>query len=448
MAKKDLKALREAAKAKFAEAKKFADDHGLNDEDGDIKAEDMEAVNKILTEAKQLDAEFVEESKKQGVATEINERFAYYSEGVTDRPVRFHPVMQENPNAGKSLGRQFVESQTYQDLIESGDLKSTQTHITTKRVLLAATDIVDGGTGADLDRLVLPDYLPGIIPLQQRPLVVRDLFDQRRTNSDIIDYAQQSAFESGADAVAKATAVNGVGLTGGVKPQSSIDWERKQKPVTTIATFFVTTRQSLADSPVVEGLIDNQGRLMIQLAEEDQIISGDGVAPNLEGLMNTPGVQTLDVSGSGAGAQLDAIRVARRLIRTGASRLQADGVILHPEDSEAIDLMKDDNGLYRGGNPVGNFTYNQPLWGLRRVESEGMGSAGVGIVGAFKAGGTVYERQGITVYTTDSHSDFFIRNLIAVLFEERIGLAVFFPSAFVIVTFSLAAGSGDIGVQT
>lgn len=449
----DLKKLREDAKAKFAEAKKFGDDHGMNKEDADPSAEDLEAVTKILAEAKDLDAQYLKESQKQGIFTTIEERFKFYSEGVLDNPLRLHPIMQMDSESGKSLGRQFIESEEYKALQTGGLLKSERTRITTAPVQLkgqhfAASDIVDGGTGAALDRLVLPNYLQGIIPLEQRPLVMRDLFDQRPTTSDAIDYAQQVAFESAAAPVAKATSASGVGLTGGVKPQSSIDWERKQSPVSTIATWMATTRQSLADSPVVEGLIDSQGQLMVRLAEEDEIVGGDGVTPNLLGLLNTPGVQTLDLTGLAESAQLDGIRVARRLIATGASRLQADGVVLTPSDSEGFDLMKDGNGQYRGGNPVGNFTYNQPLWGLRRVETEALAD-GVGIVGAFKAGGTVYERQGITVYTTDSHADFFVRNLIAILFEERIGLAVFFPSAFVVVTFdNIILGSGEVGVQT
>ena len=49
-------------------------------------------------------------------------------------------------------------------------------------------------------------------------------------------------------------------------------------------------------------------------------------------------------------------------------------------------------------------------------------------------GATVLERQGVTILTADQHADFFIRNLIVVLFEERLGFPVFFPSAFVDLT--------------
>jgi hypothetical protein len=120
------------------------------------------------------------------------------------------------------------------------------------------------------------------------------------------------------------------------------------------------------------------------------------------------------------------------LVSTGLSRLTADWIVLHPEDSEEFDLLKDENLSYRGGNPIGNFTFDQTIWRLTRVESEAM-TAGTALVGA-RAGATVYERQPITVLTADQHSDFFIRNLIVILFEERLAFPVWFPSAFVEVT--------------
>jgi hypothetical protein len=49
--------------------------------------------------------------------------------------------------------------------------------------------------------------------------------------------------------------------------------------------------------------------------------------------------------------------------------------------------------------------------------------AGKALVGA-RAGATVFERQPITVLTADQHSDFFVRNLVVILFEERLA----FPS--------------------
>ena len=35
-----------------------------------------------------------------------------------------------------------------------------------------------------------------------------------------------------------------------------------------------------------------------------------------------------------------------------------------------------------------------------------------------------------TIYTTDSHADYFIRNIFVILAEERVALPVFRPAAF------------------
>ena len=59
---------------------------------------------------------------------------------------------------------------------------------------------------------------------------------------------------------------------------------------------------------------------------------------------------------------------------------------------------------------------------------------GTAIVGAFRFGATVLERQPITYYVADQHSDFFIRNLIVILAEERLGFPVYWPAAFCIVS--------------
>jgi HK97 family phage major capsid protein len=124
-----------------------------------------------------------------------------------------------------------------------------------------------------------------------------------------------------------------------------------------------------------------------------------------------------------------------RLVRTGTSRLAPDAVVMNPVDSAEFDMSNDDNGQYRLGNPFTASVDGNPLpiWGLRRVESEAI-TAGKVLVGAFRAGATVLERQGITILTADQHADFFIRNLIVVLAEERLGFPVYFPTAFVDVT--------------
>src|SRR4030095_14010757 len=94
-------------------------------------------------------------------------------------------------------------------------------------------------------------------------------------------------------AVAEATSVST-----GAKPQSSIAWTRTTEPIETIATWMAATRRSLADAGQIRSLIDNQLTLMRQLEEEDQLLTGNGTSPNISGLLDRTGLQTLDLSGA------------------------------------------------------------------------------------------------------------------------------------------------------
>jgi HK97 family phage major capsid protein len=53
------------------------------------------------------------------------------------------------------------------------------------------------------------------------------------------------------------------------------------------------------------------------------------------------------------------------------------------------------------------------------------------LVGNFRAAATIYDRWMPRVEVSTKHSDFFTRNLVAILVEERLGLAVKQPLALV-----------------
>lgn len=432
-----------SAQASAAATRAMVQARALVGADGILTSEQEPAFDAHMAEFKGYDDMAATLLTREGKVTRMSDRLGQYHQEATGAPLRFNET-KLMPGQAKSLGAQFVESDAYKELVASGRLASDGSKFDTGRVVLgsrgfdrlgmgaAATDVIHSGSAGPGEALVTPFYLPGILGLPQRPLVVRDLFSQAQmTQGDAISYAAQTGFDNGAAAVSQATAVNGSGVSGGVKPQSSLGWTRRTAVAEWIATWMVATRQMLLDPGQMAGLIDNQGRLMIQLEEEVQFLSGNGTSPNLSGILDQA-IQTLDLTGED---NLDGIRTARRLVRTGLSRLTADAIVLNPVDSEEFDLLKDGFGQYRGGNPIGGPVGigDLPIWRLTRVESEAI-AEGTALVGAFKAGATVYDREPLSVLTTDSHADFFIRNLIVVLFEERVAFPVFFPSAFVEVT--------------
>lgn len=432
---------REAALAKLTEAR------GLVQSDDTVKPEDDERFTALMSEFRDLDAEAAKAATTEDNIGTAKDRFEWYTGKATGTPMRFARTTID-PNASMSPGEQFVRSEAYQALKAKGSFSSPTSKFESDRVIVgrrlpagqmlgAAGDVIQTESGGPANALVQPFRLPGILGLQQRPTTIRDLFpNEDMTSGDTIEYAQQTGFDNGADAVTQATAINGSGNTGGVKPQSSISWTEQTAPARWIATYMVATRQALADENQLRSLIDNQGRLMIALEEEDQLVNGNGTAPNISGILDQAGLQLLDVSAYYDDKNLDAIRTARRLVRTGASRLRPSFVLVNPIDSEEFDLMQDNEGRYRAGDPfanvLGNFDDGAPIWRLRRVETEAL-AAGTVLVGS-REGATIYDRQPLTVLTADQHSDFFIRNLVVILFEERIAFPIYFPTAFVKVT--------------
>ena len=426
---------RETAAALFKEAAELVEGKS----EGDLSTEELSTFSDLFEQATAFKTRAEELAPVAERFKTAREELDFYHSRAKGQPVpwdRYRSLDGGDPVSRivtpKSMGQVFVDSDEYKTLAARAEKHTERAPLGQSDgvSVKAATDVIGGGAGPG-GALITPDYQPGISPMPQRPLTVRELFSQDTTESDTISYAQQTGFDNAAAAVAEATATAGSGL----KPQSSIAWARRTSPVETIATWMAATRKQLADAGQTRALIDNQLRLMLQLEEEDQLLNGNGTTPNLRGLANVAGVQTLDLTAAvGDRANLDGLRTARRMVATGAARAQADGVLINPVDSEEFDLMVDAEGRYRAGDPFGSgATGPTPIWRMRRVESEAV-AAGTVWVGAFMVGGTVFEREGIVILTSDSHEDYFTRNLVAILGEERLGFAVYFPAAFVEVT--------------
>lgn len=431
--------LREEATAKLSAARELADPAT-----GQPTAETEEQFNTLMGEFTELDKQRQAAAKREGNAETMQSAWEHYSGKVTGEAMRF-ATAQIDPNSGKSMGQQLVESQAYKSVLDQSDLQTPGAKIgmspvvvgqRTRRYGAAATDLIDTESGGS--QTVATFRLPGILPLRQRPLTVRDLFpNEDMPSGDTIEYVAQVGFDNAAAAVAQATAVDGVGVTGGLKPQSSIRLEERTARATWVATWMAMTRQSLNDINQLRALVDNQGELMINLAEEDLFINGTGVSPQLIGILDddNTGLQTLDLTGLGDLANLEGVRTARRMARLGVGRIPPTFVIVNPIDSEEFDFLKDNEGRYRAGDPFATGGPDSPpIWRLPRVESEAM-TEGTALVGG-RAGATIFDREPLTVRIAEQHSDFFIRNIAVILFEKRIAFPIYFPGAFVDLTLS------------
>jgi HK97 family phage major capsid protein len=282
---------------------------------------------------------------------------------------------------------------------------------------------------------------PIVIPAK-RTRRVRDLFPARTTTAAVIEYFRMTGFTNMAAPVPERLPNNSAFAP---KPQSSMTFVGEQAPVRTLAHWEAAHRNVLADEPQLRSIIDNELLYGLRLQEDAQILAGDGTGENLLGILNTPDIQTYNWS-DGATTPVpdnkaDAIRRAATL--AFLAYYEPTGVVLHPNDWEAIELTKDENGQYLvavsvalGGEPR--------IWRMPVVDTPAI-SEGTALVGAFGTGAQLYDREQASIRISEQHADFFVRNAIVVLAEQRMALATKRPESFVAVTFDGAPSVGGGG---
>jgi len=252
-----------------------------------------------------------------------------------------------------------------------------------------------------------------------RPLTIRDMVTVLPTQSDTIDYVRFGTPTNAAATVAEATATSG---SSGTKPESALAFTRVSETIKTIAHWIPVTRQALADAPQLRAIIDSFLRYGLDEELEDQIISGDGTGENFTGVLNTSGTtaQAFDTN------LLTTTRRARTKVRV-TGRATPTAYVMHPNDWEDFDLLLDNEARYFFGGP--SVIGNPRLWGLPVIESEGM-PEGTAVVADWRLA-VLWDRMATQILVSDSHSDFFIRNLLVILAELRAGFGLIRPAAFV-----------------
>ena len=274
---------------------------------------------------------------------------------------------------------------------------------------------------------------------------VRDLFPVRTTTAAVIEYFRQLgfttpiqagyAYSAGVNSASTVAERNNANNAFALKPQSSFSFVGEQAPVRTLAHWEAAHRNVLADEPQLRSIIDNELMYGLRLLEDNQILNGDGAGENLLGVLNTPNIQEYAWSDGAttpvADTKADAIRRAATL--SFLAYYEPSGIVLHPNDWEDIELTKDEQGQYlvavsvaMGGEPR--------VWRMPVVDTPAI-AEGTGLVGAFGTAAQLYDREQASIRISEQHSDFFVRNAIVILAEQRLALAVKRPEAFVKVDF-------------
>lgn len=175
---------------------------------------------------------------------------------------------------------------------------------------------------------------------------------------------------------------------------------------------------NLLSVDMVNGVID---------AENSELLNGAGTGGHMTGLLTTSGILT---RAQGSDTALDAVQKAIADLRAGSRFAEPDGMVMSPATYSKLVLAKDANGRYLAGNPTEAGSLD--LWGTRVVVTT-TAPANIVLVGSFQTATVLFVRSGIEVRTS-SGGDSFRANLLDVVAEERIALAVVAPAALAKVT--------------
>lgn len=299
------------------------------------------------------------------------------------------------------------------------------------------------GAEASVGRLVDGQFINRIYEdPARRPerMHIRPLVGSGQTNSDSIRYpVQRGGFTNNA-APQWNTDLDPARPDLGTKPESNLVITLETIPVQTLAHWIPASNQVMDDAPMLRGYVDGLLLYGLRLIEDIDILYGDGTDGHLLGITQTPNVHNVGGVGSlqPAGAVVaDTVidHIRRAIAVVSVDHYAANGVIVHPTDWATIELTKGTDGHYiwvtvtMGGE--------QRLWRVPVVDTTAV-QVGEFVLGDWQIGATLWDRQQSRIRVADQHADFFIKNAVVILAEERLALGVHNPKAFAFGTFDPA----------
>jgi HK97 family phage major capsid protein len=403
---KDIHAAMEAAHTKLAEGIKAAQD---------TAAKALETVRTEGTVTAEQ-AKALKELGEGNVATqnqlkELGTRLLEAEQKLARKPGAGN---EGDGNERKTAGQLVIESNAYKEMLSRNDFKSAPVTIERKTIVNATLN--------SSQPLVQGTRLPGIVTPPQRRLTIRDLMPQIPTTSNLIEFARELVYTNSA-AYQGATASPTGDFEGQPKAESQITFELATAAVVTIAHWIGASRQVMSDAPQLAGYIDSRLEYGLKLEEEGELLNGAGNAGTLDGLVTQATAFT-----GGATNQTALDTLLKAFLQVSLAEYEASGVVLHPTDWTNIMLLKDTTGRYLFSDP--HSTEAPRVWGRNVVATQSM-TQGQFLTGAFDLGAAIYDREGVSIRMSDQHDTFFIKNLVAILCEERLALVVYRPAAFI-----------------
>lgn len=344
------------------------------------------------------------------------------SEEQTDALSRFGAVLAGRGSGEvedhRSLGQRYVESEEFRGYDGRGKA------VMNAEMSLRAVGNVTLGSATSAGALVVPDRLSRIgRDRLDRRVFLADLLPHIPVGSGTAEYVQDTTPSANMDDVTAEVA------EAAAKPQADVTLAVVTEPTPTIAAWVNITRQAAKHAPQVQAYIDGRLRYSLRRRIDNQLVAGNGTSPNLKGIANRTGIVTN--APAGAEAWYKTIRHAITLGEQNEAVYEI--AVLNPADAETLDLANDTTA---GLHMVPNLAEGSvpTVWGLQRVVTNAVSAGTALLIDPMAV--AVLDSGAIAAYLTDSHASNFTSNILTLLLETEVGLALFDPKGAAKVTFN------------
>ncbi|KKN56884.1 hypothetical protein LCGC14_0568090 [marine sediment metagenome] len=386
-----LKQLREKVRARRAELAKLFADNTVKTDDGETydfqKAEAdwfpddvaklegtqksmrvIELVNERNDELAELQDDLTKQEGVEAIAADLKKR----QETPVNRPG--FPADPRQPEERKTIGDLVIESDIFKDW-QKGSRRDAEIKLDIGLRELKADFLTTAGWPPESIRtgVVVPDVT--------RPLQVIDIMPMGNTGMASVLYMEETVRTHAAAETAEA----------GAYPESSFELTEQTSPVRKVADSVPVSDEQLEDVAMVGSYLEGRLNFGVQQRLDQQIISGNGAAPNLRGILNVAGIQT---NANGGEPVPDTIFICMTDVMV-TGRASPTHVLMHPTDWQNIRLLRTADGVYIWGSPSDSAPPR--IWGLPVVSNDTL-TLGTSLIGSFLLPWiTLFERRGIIV---------------------------------------------------
>jgi len=270
----------------------------------------------------------------------------------------------------------------------------------------------------------------------RRPLSIWSLFNHETTEKDSVAWYTEGAFDGSAAMTEETGAFSQIHVNDPVRHSAEL------KKVTAI---WKQSDEILTDAPRFVSHVNARAGYNLDIVVEDQLVSGNGQGNNITGIVPSCGL--VDTASAYDMDFIESLLDNRTRIRKATPNFNVDTLLLADEDYDALMKLKNNADQYVLGGPTGfvygnGVTIGRNLWNTITIVPTPALTSGTSILGAFKAGATVYSHVTGRRFDTGYDGEDFSHGLVTFRAYQRFVLAVEYPAAFCKYTVATAGASG------